>query len=33
MELESTRRRVGYEPQDDAFAIAEERQAAQGPRA
>ncbi|MGH2352460.1 MAG: NAD-dependent epimerase/dehydratase family protein [Chloroflexota bacterium] len=25
MDLESTRRRVGYVPQDDAFAIAEER--------
>jgi nucleoside-diphosphate-sugar epimerase len=30
MDLASTRRILGYEPQDDAFAIAEERAAAQG---
>jgi len=30
MDLESTRRKVGYEPQDDAFAIADERQSAEG---
>lgn len=29
MDLDSTMRKIGYEPQDDAFAIAEERERAQ----